>query len=91
MIDEKEEKEPKEESKEQTEKERPKEDSAVKIPEEFQRDVYELVDDVENEEQANFIRTCLSRREDEMRKAKEKKESKGKRPKSFSTAEMPMD
>ncbi len=65
-------------------------DDHVKVSEEFQQKVGELVAECENDEELSYIRTCVSKKDEEMRKDKMKSESKGsKTPANFSTANMP--
>jgi phosphorylcholine metabolism protein LicD len=79
---------------EETEKESPEVESkadreGVKVSEEFQKEVYELVYEATQEECA-YMRNCLSEREDVLRKAEREKEMKGRKPKEFTTAEAPV-
>jgi hypothetical protein len=61
----------------------------IKVPEEFQQEVYELISMCENREQTDYIRTCLNKKEDEMRKAE--MTSKGKKtPSEYSSGDMPL-
>jgi hypothetical protein len=76
-VDEKEEKEP-------------SSGEGVKLPEEFQQEVYELIQSADSKEKLSYIRDCCYQKEDEMRKAEMKKDSKGKKvPDEYSTADMP--
>lgn len=62
----------------------------VPIPEEFQRKVKALIAECDNKDCLSFIRTCVYEKEEDLRKAEMKKESKGKTPKNFSTEDMPV-
>ena len=80
-----------EESPEVQEKEKKEgtEKHPVPLSEQFQRDVLALVYKATTKEQLSFIRECVYKKEDEMRK----KESKGKNkvPTEYSVSDMPND
>lgn len=64
-------------------------DESYIIPEEFQRQVQELVSECESKECLSYIRECVYRKEDELRKAEMAKKPKSKTPDKFSKDEMP--
>ena len=64
----------------------------VKVPEEFQKQVYSLVSGASTKEMLSYIRDCVFQKEDEIRQAELKKTTKGKKvPSEYSSAEMPAD
>ena len=87
---------PEHEAKESPEKEKAEEkemseysaDSHI-IPEELQEETIDLIDKCKTQECLDYIRSCLRRKEDELYKAKMKKEKKDQVPQNFSTSDMP--
>lgn len=91
MKDEEKTETPADEAKESPAKEKKEQETGtegVKLPEEFQKQVYDLVKMCDSKEKCSYMHTCLYSKEEELRKA-ESKGKKGSKPAEFSTASEP--
>lgn len=65
----------------------------VKLPEEFQKECYDMTEKCDTEAKCNYLHQCLYDKEREIRQAEDKKKGKkgSKGPVEFTTADMPSD